>query len=898
MLVLVIVAVALTGNSKTDEKSNLGKIVVDSSATNVFVVPANITFQIPMSSSRFFGDTKVKTVARYLENEGAVFGAELAGGEYEMQVQVEQFSDGEQSEEGLKNAYIQYVCQSNEAYEIKDYAWAEPVNLSDVSFLHSYVCRYDVNYREYNLLSDYIGVVDNKTIMVRFLSFSKDPFQVEEGYELLDAHVMNIITSISYGDQTPKANGAEDGFLGAFLKYSFSLWILLIPLFYILFSNMTYAKNYGEWQENALSRDHSKEILGFFAVLIVLHHLVQKVGVENAGIIAFLENMGVCFVGGYFFFSGYGLMKSYHGKKDYLKDFWKKRLPVVLVPFYVCIIIFVLWDLLVQGNTFSTKTILQLLGFVLINDHMWYIVEIVILYSAFAILFRICKQEKSAYIGMLVVNIILIAAGILMGHGSFWFQGEWWYNTTLLFWIGMLFEKRENKILAFVRKNYSKVVVFAVIIFFLLYQATDWMLMHYGYWTEFDGRKIWVSSLDKLVTFSVQLPMVISFTMVILIAGQKIRCSNTVLKFFGSISLELYLIHNLFLQNLSFVSGAGVYCFLVIVFSLLSAAVLHYIDQLILCKIYRKPLPKQKATSSMIKEGFVFLWRNITNSVWFFCKHPLRIINRSVREIVCIGLAIMSIYPIYIMMIGATQERKMYGAKWIPGKYFLENMQAVNMSFHGPGGSVYQGIINSCIIAFFTAIFATYLAALTAYAFERYNFKGKRVLWGAVIACMLVPGVAGFTGLYQMIVKVHMLNNLIPVILLGSANPAAVYFIRMYLKNISLNEIGEAARIDGASELRVFNQIILPLIQPVLALQLTFSFVAAWNNGFAQTLLLMHWDKKTIPAYMRLIVGDHGGSPDPQSYALMLSATLAPLIVYVLCSKSIVSSITLGGVKE
>ena len=82
------------------------------------------------------------------------------------------------------------------------------------------------------------------------------------------------------------------------------------------------------------------------------------------------------------------------------------------------------------------------------------------------------------------------------------------------------------------------------------------------------------------------------------------------------------------------------------------------------------------------------------------------------------------------------------------------------------------------------------------------------------------------------------------------ANPAAVYFVRMYLMNFKLNEITEAARIDGAGEFRIFNKIILPTLTPVLALQLTFSFVASWNDGYRQTLLLMDWSKKTAPSYI------------------------------------------------
>lgn len=265
---------------------------------------------------------------------------------------------------------------------------------------------------------------------------------------------------------------------------------------------------------------------------------------------------------------------------------------------------------------------------------------------------------------------------------------------------------------------------------------------------------------------------------------------------------------------------------------------------------------------------------------------------------ISLAITVITVAPLYLMVVNATKKKIIGEPLLIPGKSFLDNLNAINAVFAGPGGSIAQGITNSCIIAIFSAVFATYIGALTAYGFERYNFKWKKQLWFVMIGCLMIPQTAAYVGIYKMVVQFGLLNNLGLIIMLAFANPAAVYFIRMYLKNISLVEIGEAARIDGAGEFEIFNRIILPIIRPVLALQLTFSFVAAWNNGLAQTLFLYDWDKKTIAAYVKLLAGDKGGGLSPDSYALMLVATLAPMIVYILCSKSIVSSITLGAVKE
>ena len=115
-------------------------------------------------------------------------------------------------------------------------------------------------------------------------------------------------------------------------------------------------------------------ILGFFAVLIVFHHLVQQATPNDAGVLYILENFGVGFVGMFFFFSGYGLYESFKNKPDYLKKFFSKRLPPVLVPFYFIIIIFLIHHIITNGFPQTGLLISWLTGWKLINSHMWYIV--------------------------------------------------------------------------------------------------------------------------------------------------------------------------------------------------------------------------------------------------------------------------------------------------------------------------------------------------------------------------------------------------------------------------------------------------------------------------------------------------------------------------------------------
>ena len=131
----------------------------------------------------------------------------------------------------------------------------------------------------------------------------------------------------------------------------------------------------GKWHEDAWSLSVSKGLQGICAVLIVLHHTAQMLiqasqmlgRPDESGPLAILEEVGVCFVGIFFFFSGYGLLQSLNKKEDYLKGFFRKRLPVILIPFYLVIVIFLAFYFFVGDDLGgATEWISYLLGWKLI----------------------------------------------------------------------------------------------------------------------------------------------------------------------------------------------------------------------------------------------------------------------------------------------------------------------------------------------------------------------------------------------------------------------------------------------------------------------------------------------------------------------------------------------------
>lgn len=194
------------------------------------------------------------------------------------------------------------------------------------------------------------------------------------------------------------------------------------------------------------------------------------------------------------------------------------------------------------------------------------------------------------------------------------------------------------------------------------------------------------------------------------------------------------------------------------------------------------------------------------------------------------------------------------------------------------------GFRNSVIVTFISTILNIYFSALTAYAITAYEWKLRTAFEKFIIVAMMIPSTVASIGFVQMCYKFHLINNLIMLIIPALATPMTVFFMRMYLKATFSREIVESARIDGAGEFRIFNQIMLPLMKPAIATQTIFCFVASWSDVWVPRIILIDRNKGTLPLMGSLQGGD----------LLML---IPPVLLYIFLSKHIVEGIALGSVK-
>lgn len=264
---------------------------------------------------------------------------------------------------------------------------------------------------------------------------------------------------------------------------------------------------------------------------------------------------------------------------------------------------------------------------------------------------------------------------------------------------------------------------------------------------------------------------------------------------------------------------------------------------------------------------------------------------------VCIFLALLSIFPFWIMFINATRgtfEIQQSAIALLPSTHLLNNMQILLGKSFDP----MVGFVNSLIISVGATACAVYFSSLTAYGLVAYDWRLRRPFFTFIMCVLMIPAQVSIIGFYQFMYRVGWTNNFLPLILPSIAAPAMVFFMRQYLLASLPLEIVDSARIDGAGEWYTFNHIILPIMKPALATQAIFTFVGSWNNLFLPLILLTDKSKYTMPIMVSLLRGDIYKTEYGSVY-LGLSLTVLPLfVIYFLLSKYIIAGVALGALKE
>lgn len=256
----------------------------------------------------------------------------------------------------------------------------------------------------------------------------------------------------------------------------------------------------------------------------------------------------------------------------------------------------------------------------------------------------------------------------------------------------------------------------------------------------------------------------------------------------------------------------------------------------------------------------------------------------------------LAIFPLVLIIINSLKTRKaIFGdALGLPtGKALtFKGYESVMTNSDFPmffGNSM----IVTCVSLFLILLFG----AMAAHAVSEYEFKGNTFIGIYLIVGIMVPIRLGTVALLNLIVDLGLANTLTALILVYTAQglPIAIFIFSEFLRSVS-REIKDSARIDGLSEYRIFFEVVIPLVRPVIATVAVFSMIPIWNDLWFPLILSPGEETRTVTLGVQQFIGQY--TVKWGSVLAALSVAILPvLIMYVIFSRQLIRGITTGAVK-
>lgn len=235
-----------------------------------------------------------------------------------------------------------------------------------------------------------------------------------------------------------------------------------------------------------------------------------------------------------------------------------------------------------------------------------------------------------------------------------------------------------------------------------------------------------------------------------------------------------------------------------------------------------------------------------------------------------------------------------YPPRWIPKVVTLGNYVQVLLKY-----PYLRWAYNSTIVTVISTLLILALSSLAAYALGRFEFKGRKLIYGTIIAMLLIPIQAYVVPLFLLTSKLGLLNTFASIIFASTANVTSIFILTSFFKSLP-RELEEAARIDGCGEFGIFLKIMLPLSKPALSTVTILTFIANWNNFLWPMITLRQDYLKTLPVGIAQFMGSSGANASFQygpALAAACMAVIPTIIVFLLLQRYFVEGIASTGIK-
>jgi multiple sugar transport system permease protein len=283
-----------------------------------------------------------------------------------------------------------------------------------------------------------------------------------------------------------------------------------------------------------------------------------------------------------------------------------------------------------------------------------------------------------------------------------------------------------------------------------------------------------------------------------------------------------------------------------------------------------------------------------------FTLQPRRDTTPASRIVVMLFLVLSTAYflfPLWWLLVSATKpfgEQFSGNGLWFDGFGLFDNLARLTAQ---DDGIFWRWMLNSVVYCGIGALAGTVLSALAGYAIAKYEFRGRGVLFGAVLAAVLVPKILFTLPLYLMFSGINLINNPLAILLPSVVSPFGVYLSRVFAAQTVPDEVIEAGRLDGAGEFRIFRSLAVRMMLPALVTIFLFQFVDIWNNYLLPAMVL--GDDRLQPVTVGLVGwnASHVAVPPPLVVIGSLVSVIPLLAAFLVLQRFWRAGMTAGAFK-
>lgn len=268
--------------------------------------------------------------------------------------------------------------------------------------------------------------------------------------------------------------------------------------------------------------------------------------------------------------------------------------------------------------------------------------------------------------------------------------------------------------------------------------------------------------------------------------------------------------------------------------------------------------------------------------------------DRPIAYALIIALCAVMLFPFVWML---SSSLKPFSEIFSGNSFWPEHPTLANYQSLFQQNNAVLKLWNSFYIATSATAISVFLCALGGYAFAKFRFPGRGVLFSLMLASMALPFAVVMVPLFVMMRNVfHWIDTPWPLIIPGAANAFGIFFMRQYMLSVP-DEMLDAARVDGASEFGIFWRIVLPTSVPGLISLTIIFFMGSWNN-FLWPLTILHSDNmQTVPVMLNSLQGPPGRTAFDVLMAGSVVSVLPMLVLFLVLQRRLVAGITSGAIK-